>query len=162
MTVFLNRTVFKPALILASVVGGFFFLLFLILTIAVFHVILLIITLLIVVLYGGVLAGAYWLSRSEKYYLKEHKQGIEIRYPTMNYGRGVMKIPYKAIVGFEFYSMNTKEGWLNLFNRSALPDCVYITYINRYGKIVTELMGYITQADAQALAQRYNVKFTLQ
>lgn len=161
MKVFLTRTFFKPALIVLSILFGFAFLLFLGLTIAFYHVFLLILTLAIVVAYGVCVLLAFLFSKSEKYYLREIEGGLEIRYPKLNNNRGSIKMPYKALVGFEFFHIKSKNAWLNLAEYCIVPDCVYVTYINPRGRKVTELMGYITQADVEALAQRYNVNVTI-
>lgn len=161
MKVFLTRTFFKPALIVLSILFGFAFLLFLGLTIAFYHVFLLILTLAIVAAYGVCVLLAFLFSKSEKYYLREIEGGLEIRYPKLNNNRGSIKMPYKALVGFEFFPIKSKNAWLNLAEYCIVPDCVYVTYINPRGRKVTELMGYITQADVEALAQRYNVSVTI-
>ncbi len=161
MQVFLTRTFFKPALIVLSILFGFAFLLFLGLTIAFYHVFLLILTLAIVMAYGVCVSLAFLFSKSEKYYLREIEGGLEIRYPKLNRNRGSIKMPYKALIGFEFFPIKSKNAWLNLVEYCIVPDCVYITYINPRGRKVTELMGYITQADVEALAQRYNVSVTI-
>ncbi len=161
MTVYLNRMLFKPALIVLSAIFGLFFLLFAILTIAAFNVVLLVITILVAVAYGVMVALVYRVSKLDKYYLREEEPGLLIRYPTMNFDRGAIRIPYKALIGFEFYPIHSKASWLHFMTTGIIPGCVYVTYINRYGHRVTELMGYITQSDVEALAQRYNMKFTL-
>ncbi len=159
MTVYLNRTFFKPALMILSVIFGFFFLVFLILTIAAFHIIILLLLLGVTIAYGVLVFLAYLLSKSEKFYLQEQEEGIEIKYPTINFERGLARIPYKALISFEFYPIKSKNAWIHFFTYGVVPDCVYITYIDRYGRQVTELTGYITQSDAEALAQRYNMQF---
>ncbi len=161
MTVYLNRMLFKPALIVLSIIFGFFFVLFAILTIATFHVVLLVLTLVVAAAYGVLVGLAYLVSKADKYYLREEEPGLLIRYPTMNFDRGAIRIPYKALIGFEFFPLKSKSSWINFITYGVLPDCVYITYINRHGRKVTELMGYITQSDVEALARRYNIKFTL-
>lgn len=160
MKVYLTRTFFKPALLLSSILFGFAFLLFLSLTIAFYHIFLLILTLAIVMAYGGCVLFAFLFSKSEKYYLQEIEGGLEIRYLKLN-NRGSIKMPYKALIGFEFFPIKTKDAWLNFVEYCVVPDCVYVTYINPRGRKVTELMGYITQADVEALAQRYNVSVTI-
>lgn len=161
MKVYLCRTFFKPALLVLSILFGFAFLLFLLLTILFFHPFLLILSIAIAVAYGVMVWLAYRFSKSEKYYLQEIEGGLEIRYPKINSDRGVVKMPYKALIGFEFFPLKSKKAWLHLAKNCVVPECVYVTYINPRGRKVTELMGYITQADVEALARRYRVKFTL-
>lgn len=161
MKVYLSRTFFKPALIVLSILFGFAFLLFLILTIACYHLFLLIVLLAIAVAYGVMVLLAYLFSKSEKYYLQEIEGGLEIRFPKINSDHGFIKMPYKVLVGFEFFPMKSKEAWRNLVTNCVVPECVYVTYINPRGRKVTELMGYITRDDVEALAQRYGVSFTL-
>lgn len=160
MKVYLTRTFFKPAMLVLSILFGFAFLLFLSLTIAFYHIFLLILTLATVVAYGMCVLFAFLFSKSEKYYLREIEGGLEIRYPKLN-NRGSIKMPYNALIGFEFFPIKTKDAWLNLAEYCVVPDCVYVTYINPYGRKVTELMGYITQADVEALGQRYNASVTI-
>ncbi len=161
MTVYLTRTFFKPAWIVLSILFGFFFLFFGILTIAFFDVLLLAMTLIVVAAYGVLVGLAYWFSKSKKYYLQEEQQGLHVRFPKINFDKGEIRIPYGALVGFDFFPLRSKNTWLNFIAYAVVPECVYVTYVNRYGQRVTELMGYITQSDAEALAQRYNIKFTL-
>lgn len=161
MVVYLNRELFKPAMIVLSIAFGIFMLLFLILMIAVFHIALLIIFLALAVAYGVIVFLAWMVSKANKYYLEEKQGYLEIRYPTMNHGKGLMQMPYKAIVGFHYYPLKSKESWMNFINYGAVPGCTYITYISPRGQKVTELMGYITQDDAEALAQRYRVECTI-
>ena len=157
MTVYLFKNLFKPALIILSIVFGLVLTLFLILMIAFFHVALLIVFLGLAVAYGVLIYLAFLLSRSTKYYLQETDAYLEIRYPSINYERGLLRLPYKAIVEFQYYPLKSKNSWLNLVQYGAIPGCVYITYITAHGQRLTELMGYIDQNDAQMLAERYGV-----
>ena len=158
MTIYLNRELFKPALIVLSAGFGVLGLLFLILMIFAFHVVLLITFFLLALGYGVLLYLARLLSASNKYCIKEMRQYLDITYPTINYEKGRLQLPYKAICGFEHYSIDTKEGWLNLVERGHLPGCTYITYVTKFGRKNTELIGYVTKSDAIALGKRYGVE----
>ena len=157
MTIYLNRELFTPALIVLSAVFGVLELLFLILTIAAFHVLLLIVVFLLAAAYGALVYLAWWLSRSEKYNMKEMRGYLDISYPTINRDKGRLRLPYDAIIGFEYYSLDTKEGWLNFIRYGHLPGCTYLVYVSPYRECATELLGYVTKSDAIALGKRYGV-----
>lgn len=161
MTVYLNRELFKPAMIVLSAAFGALILLFLILTIAFFNVVLLVILLALAAVYGVSFYLVWLVSKSNKYYMEEKRGFLDIRYPTINYGRGHLQVPYKALVEFQYYPLQSKNSWINFITYGAVPGCTYLSYHTPQGKVVTELLGYITKSDAEALAQRYGVGCTI-
>ena len=157
MTIYLNRELFKPALIVLSIGFGALELLFLILMIAAFHVVLLITFFLLAVAYGVLLYLAWLISQSNKYCIKEMRGYLDITYPTINYDKGRLRLPYKAILGFEHYPIESKESWINFVRYGHVPGCTYLVYVTAFGQKNTELIGYVTKSDAIALGKRYGV-----
>ena len=155
---YLNKQLFKPALIVLSIPFGAALALFLILTITTFHVVALIAFLVLAVAYGVLIYLAWKISKAMKYYLTAGPGFLEIKYPTINYGRGKIKIPYESIVEFQYFPLNSIKSWKNLVNESAVPECIYIKYITKQGKCISELMGYVTYKEIKAIADQLKRK----
>ena len=155
---YLNKELFKPALIVLSGAFGFLFVLFLILMLVIFHWILLLAFFIISIAYGILLLLAWKLSKSKKYYLASGKGFLEIHYPTVNYGRGKLRVPFKAILSFEYYPIKSWESWKTFVSYGSLPECVYITYVTQNGRKNTELIGYVTYEEIKAIADQLGVE----
>lgn len=158
---YLNKELFKPALILLSIAFGAVLTLFLILMIAVFHIVLLIAFFALAAAYGALVYLAWRISKSQKYYLSGGKVFLEICYPTINYGRGKIQVPYKAIVEFQYFPLNSFKSWINLVTYGVAPECIYIKYVTPHGRCITELMGYVKYDEIKAIAEQLGVSVTV-
>ena len=158
---YLNKEFIKPALIVLSIAFGLLLTLFLILMIALFHFLLLILFFVIAAAYGVLVFLAWKVSKSQKYYLSAGQGYFDICYPTINYGRGKIRVPYKAIVEFQYFPLNSLKSWQNLIEYSAPPECVYIKYITRHGQSVTELMGYVKYEDIKSIADQLKLEVVI-
>lgn len=155
---YLNKELFKPALILLSAAFGLLLTLFLILMIAFFHFILLIVFFALAIAYGVLVFLAWRLSKSTKYYMTSGKGFLEIQYPTINYGRGKLQVPFQAIMGFQYFPLKALSSWKNFVTYGAAPECIYIQYVTKQGRTITELMGYVTYDEIKAVADQLNVE----
>ena len=155
---YLNKQLFKPALIVLSIPFGAVLALFLILTIATLHVLALVVFLVLAAAYGVLVYLAWRITKSTKYYLTVGPGFFEIQYPTINYGRGKIKIPYEAIVEFQYFPLNSMKSWKNLVTYGAVPECIYVKYVTRHGRLVTELLGYVTYKEMKAIADQLKLK----
>ena len=161
MLVYLNKNFFKPVLIFLSTIFSVLFLLFVISLIVEFRLLTLIGFLASLVIYGALLIFAYFKSKSQKHFLKECNDGLEIRYPEVNFNSDVIYIPYQAIIGFSYYSIKTLAGWKNFCETGVLPDCLYLHFLTPRGKRVTVLIGHWDQAFADAFVSRYGIKMKI-
>ena len=157
MTVYLNKNFFKPAALVFSAVFSILLLLIVTSLIVRFHVITLIGLFVFLGIYGGVLGFFYYKSKSQKEYLKETNEYLEIHYPEVNYYKDDIRLPYNAITGFTYYSMTSWKGWENFIKTGALPGCMYIHYLTPRGKSVDALIGYWDKDFAQKFVSRYGL-----
>lgn len=154
--IYLNKKALKPSVIVLSVVFVPLILITLIWMIAAFHVAALILFFMLSALYGAALYLAYRHARSTKNYLALTEQYIEIVYPEVNFERGLLQLPYEAIVEFTHYKMISWEALKNLVNYGAMPNCVYITYVS-YGRQVKELIGHLDYNEIKEIADACGV-----
>ena len=86
--IYLNDKFFKPALLVLSAIFGLVTLVFLLLMIFSFHWLLLVILAVLLGAYGVLVWLAYMVSKSKKRFLRVREGNLEVKYPTVNYGRG--------------------------------------------------------------------------
>ena len=158
---YLNKEFFKPALIILSIAFGLLLTLFLVLMIVVFHFLLLILFFVAAAVYGGLVFFAWKVSKSQKYYLTAGEGFLDVCYPTINYGRGKMRIPYKAIIEFQYFPLNSFQSWKNLVEYSVPPECIYIKYVTPHGQVVTELLGYVKYEDIKSMADQLKLEVVI-
>ena len=159
--IYLNDKFFKPALLVLSAIFGLATLIFLLLMIFSFHWLLLVILAVLLGAYGVLVWLAYMVSKSKKRFLRVREGNLEVKYPTVNYGRGVVRIPLQSIIEFEFYGLQSTETWKKFFECGAPPDCFYVKYYNKYDREVCELIGYPDFDQMLGLADGYGIPLML-
>ena len=125
--IYLNSGLFKPAVILLSII---------ILPIAVagwlllfddFRMSVFVVALFLTSIYFLVVWGIYKHSKNKKYWLCVENGFIHFNYPF--YKKQSDKIDVNKIVKVEYYKISSIRAWCMLYN-CVCPQCVYITYIN--------------------------------
>ena len=154
--VYLNKKQLIPTVIVLSVVCAPFILGGLIWMIADFHLAALALFGLASVVYGVLVFLVYKNSKSTKNYLNLTEEYVEIVYPEINFDRGVLRLPYEAIVEFTHYKMISLETLKTMINYGSMPNCVYITYMS-HGREVTEMMGYLDYNEIKEIAESCGV-----
>lgn len=153
--IYLNTGLFKPILMIFSVLLLPLSFSCCILTFTDFRIELFFISLIMILLYFVIIIGGYKHSKTKKNYLFIENDFIVINY----YNLRCAKINVQDIKKIEYYKISSIKAWGMLFN-CVCPQCAYITYIYDE-KEVCEHIGYPDFNRISKLCDSIGVNFSI-
>ena len=153
--IYLNSGIFKPALIIFSIIFCPLIAWVMILEFIKFSFIELIVAIVLLFMFLGILMLSYKISKSKEDFIKIDENCIEIRYPNVS-NDGVLKIDINKIERFDYFGFSSLTSWLSLTN-GLVPNSVFITY-TCCSENKEVLIGHPDINEIKKLCQKINVQ----
>ena len=152
---YLNEKEFKPLFVFLTVIFAPPIIALSVVLFWGFNTYILVVLLFLSLIYVLFLLFARKNSQKKDNYLVVQNGLLEIHFPNIAEGEGVLNIETCDVIKIVYYKITSLRGWVQLLGYVS-PKCAYITY-KKGDKTICELFGFFDLKDIESITSKNNI-----